>query len=136
MNSANYANTINSYAGIESDEFASIMQGLTSSVLPPSKLAFAVNLYAIGSQTLLQRSMLVAGFTSTNVAEWSAQQIQVALELYDLESKRLCNLMGCTVACKRGCLKQKLAVNGRRSRSAVSTTREFSKTGRRNLDAT
>jgi hypothetical protein len=120
-NLSHFLASLNSFKGMESGELASsvskspcVWQALTPNLSPSSKLALAVNLYAIESRTLLQQSMLLAGFNNTHVAEWSAQEIQVALELYDVESKRLCKLMGCTVACEGCCLKKKRAMKRRK----------------------
>ena len=129
-NRCHFIAPLNSFAGMESCELASSVskapcgwQALTPSVPPSSKLALAVNLYAIESRTLLQQSMLLAGFNNTHVAEWSAQEIQVALELYDVESKRLCKLMGCTVACEGGCLKKRRAMKRRRPASVLRNSK-------------
>lgn len=72
-----------------------LFHALSSNPDPEDKLKLAVNLYKNDARALMQKSMLLAGYESSETIEGQARYMQVALKVWEVEGKRLESLLGC-----------------------------------------
>jgi hypothetical protein len=68
---------------------------LSSNPSAKAKLNLALNLYKTDSRALLQKCMLLAGYDNSEVMEGHKKYMQVALKAWEIEGKRLEQLLGC-----------------------------------------
>lgn len=62
---------------------------------PEERLTLAVNLVKADSRAIIQKSMLHAGYETSQIVEGSPAYMKVALKLWEGEGKRLESLLGC-----------------------------------------
>mmetsp|Transcript_8047 Transcript_8047/g.11674 ORF Transcript_8047/g.11674 Transcript_8047/m.11674 type:complete len:472 (-) Transcript_8047:11-1426(-) len=71
-----------------------LFQSLSSDPDPEAKLNLALSLYQVDSRALLQKCMILAGYEGTEITEGSTSYMQVALNIWEQEGKRIETLLG------------------------------------------
>mmetsp|Transcript_33338 Transcript_33338/g.50293 ORF Transcript_33338/g.50293 Transcript_33338/m.50293 type:complete len:328 (+) Transcript_33338:95-1078(+) len=71
-----------------------LFQSLSSNPDPEAKLNLALSLYRVDSRALLQKCMILAGYEGAEIAEGSTSYMQVALNIWEMEGKRIEDLFG------------------------------------------